>query len=331
MCNENFTQSQLDISVRIGATSAGLSIFGSFATIIFIILAYSKEKFVPTPRQSRRRANSLLSIQRNAVTQLGSMKQFIFWLAFVNLCGASFMFISDMILAVAPVLYTVEICRWMRYGVQMFLGSSFFWTTFIAIAMYQETKSDHPFVYIPRGIIAVCHVLAWGYPLATVIGMIAYPDVITNTLEGWCSLQTQYNWTWFSVIVVSVILNMVFYVLILQKLSGTWSFFSDKKSLLWLKFKFSSYLLTFIFCWIWDVIYNVYSLLGACEPLWVIIMKQVFPPLQGFLNFLIFVSLYRNPKSAPSEMESKERFDFMDDETSNLLSGKLLQYYEQEN
>jgi hypothetical protein len=140
----------------------------------------------------------------------------------------------------------------MRNGAQLFLCGSFFWTTFIAVAMYLETKSDVPLQHIPRRMIASFHILGWGYPIVMTVILMMNPGFVDRSKAGWydcilflsycctrCDLRHLYKWVfWFIPLLIAVVLNMIIYLLLLQRLKATWGFFSDKKSLMSLKLKF---------------------------------------------------------------------------------------------
>src|SRR5437879_13152289 len=83
------------ISAIAGIISLLLSIIESLGTLIYILIASVTEK---GKRQSRRRAGSLyLPDPHRITTQLGNIKQFIFWLAITNGLGAVFIFGTSII------------------------------------------------------------------------------------------------------------------------------------------------------------------------------------------------------------------------------------------
>jgi len=51
----------------------------------------------------------------------------------------------------------------------------------------------------------------------------------------------------------------------------------------------SLYLVTFVLCWVWDVVDHIITTIyPGCDLYWLWILQDLFSPLQGFLNFIVY-------------------------------------------
>jgi len=168
------------------------------------------------------------------------------------------------------------------------------------------------------------HFISWGVPaILTAIALFA-GVIVKDNYAPWCHLQSVFEWTfWFTPMILSIGTNLCLYILIfiyfrtqLQRRNETVIFR-----------RLSIYLLAFIMCWIWNIIdHAITHFKPGCTIYFLWILQDIFAPLQGFLNFLVY-AVYGNRhlltsccKPRPSTPKFEDRYQIA--ERATLLDRK---------
>jgi len=208
--------------------------------------------------------------------------QLIFFLSLTDFFASVFVIVSQVMSTFFPESYTGDHCIVFRGVVQYFLTVSFFWTSVISIHLYRALHQQPEYKWLTM----VYHACSWILPAIFVIIVAARHQIIPVEKGTWCHLTPVYEWTfWFSPMLVSVFLNLVFYVLIMKSVPAQ----RKIPGQIDLKKQLSLYLLAFVLCWIFDVIVHVITAFKPnCAIYWLWILQDFFSPLQGFLNFIVY-------------------------------------------
>jgi len=252
----NVEQESLTI---VNLVAAGLSIIGSFLTIVSFLISRDKKQ---------------------------KMNQLVFFLALTDLGTSAGIVVGQVVALKYTGGQPMQFCVLIRALLQFFIVSSFFWTTCIAIHMYRAIN------HLPqyKALYASFHIFSWGVPLVlTVIELLG--DMIVRA-EGapWCNLKTQPEWIfWFGPMISSLVINFILFIMVLRSFRKRELTSIQRRVESQATRKLSLYLLAFILCWVWNVIGRIiHEFQGNCAiyPLW--LLQDFFSPLQGFLNFIVY-------------------------------------------
>ena len=129
-----------------------------------------------------------------------------------------------------------------------------------------------------------------------------------------CSLTKSYEWAlWFVPMIFTVLINLIFYILIVSKFQRHRKVYNIKRQL-------TLYLLAFVLCWIWDIVDHIIQ--PYCTLYWLWLLQDFFSPLQGFLNFIVYGLSTRlvDFKSIGGRPKSMKRMNIHPNEKATLLS-----------
>ncbi|GAM22761.1 hypothetical protein SAMD00019534_059360 [Acytostelium subglobosum LB1] len=188
-------------------------------------------------------------------------------------------------------VHQFNFCVYIRCIIHFGFLSSFLWTNCIAYHLLRETYGgDRPY----RVPLIVFHLIGWGVSLGSVAVFLFGHFITRNEVTGWCSINDTYQfYFWVLPLAGSLLWNMLCYVLIYVKFRKVLSFnkFGQQSHQLQrhIAKKLSLYMAAFILSWIWDIInHTVFYAVKQCPPFWMWVLQDLFSPLQGFFNFIVY-------------------------------------------
>ncbi|PRP77664.1 hypothetical protein PROFUN_00525 [Planoprotostelium fungivorum] len=248
-------------------TAASLSVIGSFLVILAYFLQHSS-KYKQT------------------------LFHLIVCLAFADFCASATIVISSVTLLSLPSGTSMSVCIGYRAVIHYFYLASFCWTVFISLHLYRSAsqKPDYDRLYW------IYHGISWIVPAIFVATLIGTGNIVQMAPQGghsmWCHVNPREVWYfWFIPLILSMVISIVLYALTLSRYyqirSGQITI-SIKASHFNIQKRISFFILTFIFCWLWDIIQHVIPY-DEDKPIFAIaIVHAIFVPLQGFLNCLLY-------------------------------------------
>jgi len=252
--------------------------------------------------------------------KLDPVSKVIFFLSFTDLLASLTIFTSQSHLLIGP--YSTQACIAYRSFIQLFIVSSFFWTSCVALQIYLEVKYLGRFKHNRMclvGYVIVCLFI----PLIFVI-----VDVSSNAIQpsslGFCSNLMDFQLgLWYSPMVLSWIWNFVLYVLISKEVwkslraiqkEDTQEY--DDKTEIKVALKLASMQLIFIFCWAVDFGNHIAMYFFAtCPGEALLVLQNLTPPLQGFLNSIIYGLAKKNIRRSFLDMICCGRRKIITEET----------------
>ncbi|KYQ89984.1 hypothetical protein DLAC_11729 [Tieghemostelium lacteum] len=215
----------------------------------------------------------------------------IFYLSISDFIGCTFLIISQIsILGHFEILSSERYCIAMRSLIHFGFLSSFLWTNCIAFYLLRETFEWKPYDFQ----IWVFHVISWSISIGSIFSLI-FGNVIKRSPEtGWCSITGAYQlYFWIIPLFLSFLWNLICYIIIYHKFKGILSFgIYGRRSVSLhrvISRKLTFYLLAFLLCWVFDLInHSVYYFLSKCPPFTLMVLQNLFSPLQGTANFIVY-------------------------------------------
>jgi len=188
-------------------------------------------------------------------------------------------------------------CALFRCLIHFFFVSSFCFTCCIAVQLFIEVKYLGRFQHTKYLFIGY-HTVSWGIPSIIVVISLAAQSIIYSD-QGWCHSTEAYEIAlWFAPIGFTVLWNLFFYVLIIYQIwkvrktmiAPTHANEQRANSMqLKLAFKLASLLLVFVVCWGFDFWNHLAQYLwNSCTTPVLYFLQDLFSPLQGFLNSIVY-------------------------------------------
>jgi len=108
----------------------------------------------------------------------------------------------------------------------------------------------------------------------------------------WCHVSDSTVWYfWFVPLILSMVISLTLYILTLyryRQIKSGQIAISMKASHLLIQKRISFFVLTFCFCWLWDIVQHLIPYDEDRPILAIAIVHAMFVPLQGFLNCLLY-------------------------------------------
>jgi len=256
-CSSITTEQRHAVGI-INIASAALSVLGSGANIVAFLL--SKEK-----------SQQLFHL--------------IFFLSIADFLGSALIILSQGIsYLIGKEELDMGVCIAIRAVFQYFFLASFCWTSAIAFHLYRAAN------HLPekKSFYLGYHLISWGLPGVMIAFLVIGKHITRAPFTSWCDLSTTYEWIfWFTPLILSLIINLVFYVLIVRSFRKTYT--TQRKFESRVLRRLSYYLISFCLCWIWDIINHIILTVSPeCNIYPLLILQVIFAPLQGFLNFIVY-------------------------------------------
>ncbi|EGG17666.1 cAMP receptor-like protein [Cavenderia fasciculata] len=224
-----------------------------------------------------------------------TINRLIFFLTLSDFIGcSSIVFTQVCMLADFHFATTIHFCIALRCVIHFGFLSSFLWTNCIAFYLLREVYEWKP----QRFPFYIFHIVCWGIPLISITIFASGHFIVKADQIGWCTITPKFQFFfWVLPLVISVLWNLLCYVLIYKKFNQILSFgvFGSKSHQLkrHVSKKLTLYLAAFLVCWLPDLINHTIFYVGACPPFVMWVLQDLFSPLQGFLNFVVYVLTYR--------------------------------------
>jgi len=311
MCKAEFTVNDFHVIQIITVTSAFLSTIGSLATLTTFFIFNKKSSF--------KWKQSTFLILRELFTGTSFSDSFlVFWLAIADCISSIWILLQQLMLLSVYPEYNISVCQFFRGIIQYFVLSTFCWTSCISFELHQQVSLQQQSESYVKKKYLIYHLVSWGLPLVIVVSLSISGELIVFNKAEWCHPHELYHWLfWLTPIIVSLAWNSVFYILIIRSFKKMSESFPDMDKDNYkiennaLEKLLSLYLLVFVFCWIWDFIYHIASSAFKCNMFVMWIIANLFAPMQGFLNFLVYGLLnrmisvsYLSPQPSPSASEN---------------------------
>lgn len=225
-----------------------------------------------------------------------------------------------------------------------FASSSFLWTLVIAIFIFRTTASSaHPSLVFPSWMMALSHVVCWGYPAGFVMFISLWKPTLIGkeSWDPWCFMRDGYPaarfFAVFFPLFVSWVGTGVLHLLTRRRIVSFEEIRRDLPQHLRgpqdgeireIKDKLVYVPLAFVILRVWGAAYRIVEMFSASQHItnrhlsFLELAAAVGDPLQGFANFILFVVLTRKARASYASMvrgwfNPKTRAD--SNENSSLL------------
>lgn len=239
--------------------------------------------------------------------------QFIFFLAIADFFASLSLAGSVVLWWISKDAYNMPVCITLRAFPQFFFVSSFIWTSIIAFHLFRATQQQAT----GKSTYIGYHVAAWGIP-GILLSILLGSNNINRAQDAfWCHPTIAFEWLfWFLPMLLSVLCNLLFYILIIR------NYRKKKTQRSRVILKLSLFLLAFITCWIWDIIEHVRILVAPdCKLFFLWFLQDLFTPSQGLLNFMVYAvtskMIYNSGQSFAGDKVT-ERTRLRSDDSSSI-------------
>eukprot|EP01111_Echinosteliopsis_oligospora_P011876 TRINITY_DN4013_c0_g1_i1.p1 TRINITY_DN4013_c0_g1~~TRINITY_DN4013_c0_g1_i1.p1 ORF type:complete len:340 (-),score=48.69 TRINITY_DN4013_c0_g1_i1:33-1052(-) len=333
-CTTNLTETDHHVVLGLNLAGSLLSVLGSTLTIVFFFMSMNRSSSVdahksPTYQRkstSNNNNNNPNSSRRNTIRWY--VHRCIVCLSFADLITSVTVAVSVLLLVASSNMeYSKNTCVVIRMILQTSFVSTFFWTGIIAVYLVQEVYG----IRVRRFQFIFCNIISWGIPLLFTLYLLFKHDYV-KTAQGWCTVKNPAHFEfWYLPLTALFAWNLVAYIAIIIKFRSVFINIigaSGRTQQLQTKMykRLSLYVLTFLLCWVWDMIDAILvQFFPTCGYVPFIEYMQVFfTPSQGFFNFLVYTItngiVYK--ATAPSVKKSTV---VVDDEQKYLLYDRVIQ------
>eukprot|EP01121_Diplochlamys_sp_Union-15-3_P002804 TRINITY_DN1263_c0_g1_i1.p1 TRINITY_DN1263_c0_g1~~TRINITY_DN1263_c0_g1_i1.p1 ORF type:complete len:266 (-),score=28.76 TRINITY_DN1263_c0_g1_i1:235-957(-) len=234
-CQEHISQEKIDVTNILEIVATTLSLFGSFSTILLLVLKNRKQK---------------ISLDRH------NLELLIVYLAISDFFGSA-VGVSTYIQSkyISNKKANEILCYTFRALWQFFYTATFFWTS--CVAFYTQAKfSKAPYQTVAPSksrFFIIYHAISWGIPLIIIVVAVAGNFIHHPPNQFWCSLDKNFAFvSWFGPMILTFVWNTVLYGLLVSQLRKRSKFRLQsgqyKKMEIRLMKKISMFLLVFLLC-----------------------------------------------------------------------------------
>jgi len=220
-------------------------------------------------------------------------------LSIADFCSSLSIAASQIFLLINQDAYNYTLCVLFRSSIQFFMVSSLIWTSCIAFHLFQELRY---LTKIPRPLLhdVIYNLVSWGIPAILCTILIGGHNIIPGE-QHWCHLKKDFEISfWFIPLVVAMLWNLCFYLVIIKHVRDMLRPVASSNNrpaaseaihyqLLLIR-KLSFLMLVFVLCWTPDFFNHIrqYFFQSDCPSQPLLILQDLFSPLQGFLNSLVY-------------------------------------------
>jgi len=159
-----------------------------------------------------------------------------------------------------------------------------------------EGKEGRPLTRVTIVLLWVFHVISWGVPLILCIALLAGHLYTRNSDPGsWCHPKVPWSYIlWEAPMVGAFVVNALLYCALIFLLRLRRSKSQNDYITRQVMWRLTLFLVVYFIAWAPDVLFHVERLIFPdCSLLWLGILQNMFAPLQGFGNCLVYGLLNR--------------------------------------